>query len=165
MTSSNPQVGSPGAAGEGSVLDLLAPLRASYISRTPREDDWLRQACDVAHAVTAPEARSISCTVEAVVTVDPEGRIPWRFHFDGLDISDVGLSLGKVEGLIDVSVHRWQDGLRRGRDRYGRLHLPQGLLRSIGCWPEDRLAVARLQDRQGVVLVRADRLSIRAGPE
>lgn len=148
----------------GSVLDLLAPLRRSYTSRTLRTAGFPSPTEGAAQPLVDSEPCLIPCIVEGVITVDPEGRIPWRFRFDGLDTSSVGLALGDGGSFIEVSTEPIAEGPRRRRDRHGRLHLPHGLLRATGCWPGDRLAVARLRDRPRLVLVRADRLGIRPEP-
>lgn len=163
MTTPDPTVQPAPEAPARSVLDLLAPLRASYTSRPLRAEGSPCRADGGAQEVVASESGLIPCVVEGVITIDPEGRIPWRFRFDGLDISSVGLALGNDGSFIEVSTEPISDGPRRQRDPHGRLHLPHGLLRAAGCWPGDRVAVVRLRDRPRLVLVRSDRLGIRSG--
>ena len=148
-----------------SVLDLLGPLRPSYTSRRVGVDGSPCQPDGSAPSVVAPEPGLVPCIVEGVITVDPEGRIPWRFRFDGLDISSVELALGPDGRSIEVSTEPTNDGPCRHRDRHGRLHLPHGLLRAIDCRPGDRVAVIRLRDQPRLLLVPQDRLSIRPGSD
>lgn len=99
------------------------------------------------------------CVVEAVVTIDFAGRVPWRSRF-----SDQGGAIAAIEiseEMIEVLSGNARGSLIHAPDSQGRLRLPQALLRSIGVRPGDRLAVLRLPHLRGLGLVPVRRLGVR----
>jgi len=93
-----------------------------------------------------------------VVTIGPEGRIPWRFRFEGFRSEPVRIGIAEGD-LIEVVIA--EDPTARHADSQGRLQLPQGVLRAIGGRPGDRMAVVRLPGDERLALVGAERLGIR----
>lgn len=142
------------------VLDLLAPLRAAYVRRSGPTDRHPRPPVQNRVAERLAEVSFAPCVVEAVVTVDPEGRIPWRLRLEGLRNGAASIEVVD-EDIIKVSIGDQPGRMRHAPDRQGRLHLPQGVLRAIGVGPGDRLAVLRLGDGSGVGLVSVNKLGIR----
>lgn len=123
------------------VLDLLAPTRDAYVRRrTSAVGTALGQSGPPAEPDLDP------VIVEAIVTVDREGRVPWRFRLPGLDLSSVTVKLGSG-AVIEVQPSTSGNGSPFRPDRKGRLHLPFSLLRVVGSGPGDRLALLRLPVR------------------
>ena len=137
------------------VMDLLAPIRDAYVRRRT-------SAVGTADAqtVTPTEPGLTPVIVEAIVTVDREGRVPWRFRIPGLDLSSVTVKLGG-RAVIEVQPSTAGNGPPFGPDRKGRLHLPFSLLRVVGSGPGDRLALLRLPDRESLGFVPVGRLGLR----
>lgn len=149
-----------GRAGTDPVLDLLAPLRAAYLRRSGSSDERHRPELSALRASGPPSEGPLApCVVEAVVTVDPEGRIPWRFCFEELRNGTASIGIGDQD-IIELSPGD-QSSARHAPDHRGRLHLPQGVLRAVGLGPGDRVAVLRLPDGRGVGLVSVRKLGVR----
>ncbi len=139
-----------------SVLSLLSNRSAAYVRRAPPDARTGRD-----RPPPRPESAPIDDAwfVEAVVTVDPEGRIPWRLLPSSVDLSRVRLVLG--DRMVEVRSCDDPTGARRP-DRQGRMHLPQGLLRAIGVKRGERVAVVRLDGQPVLGLVPARRLALRS---
>lgn len=139
-----------------SVLTLLSDRSGAYVRRVPPDGrasgEWSRP---LATGVSIDDGWS----VEAVVTVDPEGRIPWRLHTDRAELT--GVSLVLRDRMVEVQSCDDSTAGRRP-DRQGRLHLPRGLLKAIGVDRGDRLAIVRSEGRRVLGLVSTRRLAVRS---
>ncbi len=140
------------------VLELLAPRLGKYLRRAgPGASEPVVEADVVMKHL--PPAPLEDCVVEAVVTIDPAGRVPWRSRF--IDQGGAIAAIEISEDMIEVLSGSPRGSLIYAPDGQGRLHLPQALLRSIGVRPGDRLAVLRLPHLRGLGLLPVRRLGIR----
>ena len=123
------------------VLRLLAPLTAAYVERAgpavPRHQPVEHEA------PSSGGAEFRSCLLRAVVAIDPEGRVPWRF-LEGPD-RHRATAIDVAEGMIRVTVGGRAGARLVQPDRQGRLKVPQGLLRAAGLHLGDRIAVVQLE--------------------
>lgn len=122
------------------VLRLLAPLAAAYIERAgpaiaPNQTRELA-------AAQVDGGEFIQCLLHAVVAIDPEGRVPWRF-LEGPD-RHRPTTVDLAGDTIRVTVGGRPGALLVTPDRQGRLKLPRGLLRAAALSPGDRVAVLQL---------------------
>lgn len=139
------------------VINLLAPIRDAYVRRRTTTEGGPGAGL----ATTRTERDLEPVWVEAIITVDPEGRVPWRFRIRGLDLSSVTIGLGDG-AVIEVRSSTTGRGPTNRPDPQGRLHLPFSLLRAGGGEPGERLALIRLADEHTVGLVPVSRLGLRA---
>lgn len=122
------------------VLRLLAPLAAAYVARAGPAFD--RRPTLDQPAPVSDGGELTPCLLRAVVAIDPEGRVPWRF----LDRPDRRrpTTVDTAEDMIRVTVGGRPGARVVTPDRQGRLKLPQGLLRAVALSPGDRVAVLEL---------------------
>lgn len=102
----------------------------------------------------------IPCLLWAVVSIDPEGRVPWRFLEEG----DRRRSTSVVAAgdAIRVTVGGRPGAALIAPDRQGRLRIPKGLLRVAGFSRGDRVGVLQLDDTD-FVLASTTSVGLRSG--
>jgi len=142
------------------VLGLLAPRLAKYLQRAgPAAPDPVVQSDDHGYIKPLADPPVEHCLVEALVTIDPGGRIPWR---SGGNERTTAIAAIEVSGdIIEVLAGTPRGSVTHTPDKQGRLHIPRGLLRLIEVGPGDRLAVLRLPHQRGLGLISIRRLGIR----
>lgn len=144
-----------------SVLEILGPLTSNYLQRaTGRTEVELPHYPGDPHVVSGSYA---PCFVEALVTVDSEGRIAWPRDLEpGIRRVSIYLADGPT---LEIAIEP-QASLRvQAVDRRGRILLPAGILHTARIRPGDRLAVIRRPERDGFALAPAGCLGVRQGPE
>lgn len=142
------------------VLELLAPRLDKYLRRAgPGAQQAVVEADGDVVTKHIPTAPLEDFLVEAVVTIDPGGRVPWRSRFNNQGGAIAAIEIS--DDMIEVLSGNPRGSLIHAPDGQGRLHLPQALLRSIGVRPGDRLAVLRLPHLRGLGLLPVRRLGIR----
>lgn len=144
--------------GDDPVLSLLAPLTSAYIGRVGPQ-------APVAVPGSPSDPRSDGgafkpCVLWAVVSIDPEGRVPWRF----LQESDRRrpTSIDAADDMIRVTVGGRPGAVLIAPDRQGRLRIPKGLLRVAGFRRGDRVGVLQLGDTDFVLASTAS-VGLRVG--
>lgn len=140
------------------VMHLLAPMTPVYLRRAgvdrPRHEEERRYPDEINHDITEP------CVLQAVVTVDSKGRVPWP-------ISDEQLGAGVptmavvADNLIEVTLCSSRGALPSIPDGRGRLQLRRGVLEAAGISPGDRLAIVLLDAPSRLVLTSAANLAVR----
>lgn len=141
-----------------SVLDLLAPHRAAYVRRVVGpSQSTARHHRASGHIVSEPYA---PCSIEAVVTVDPKGRVPWPRGVQSSEAATLKLGAGL---MIEVTFGEATSSRTRLIDRRGRLQLPLGLMRAAGIRTGDRVAIIRRADRDAFGVAPAGSLGVRQG--
>lgn len=144
--------------GDDPVLRLLAPLTAAYIERV---DPHRQVAVPVDPSVPVADGGAfIPCLLWAVVSVDPEGRVPWRF----LEERDRrrAAAVDAAGDTIRITVGGRPGAALVAPDRQGRLRIPKGLLHVAGLSRGDRLAVLQLDDTD-FVLAPTTSVGLRSG--
>lgn len=143
------------------MLDILGPLTTTYVQRATGHSD-----IDVPHHRCEPQTVSGSyapCFVEAVVTVDAEGRISWPRDLEpGISRVRIVLADGPT---LEITVEPLASSRVQAVDRRGRILLPAGILQTARIRPGDRLTVIRRPERDGFALAPAGCLGVRQGPE
>lgn len=148
---------SPGD-GDDPVLRLLAPLTAAYIERV---DPHRQVAVPGDPSVPVADGGAfIPCLLWAVVSIDPEGRVPWRF----LEERDRRrpAAVDAAGDTIRITVGGRPGAALVAPDRQGRLRIPKGLLHVVGLSRGHRLAVLQLGDTD-FVLAPTTSVGLRSG--
>lgn len=133
--------------GDDPVLRLLAPLRAAYIERAE-----VRSQVALPGGPSVPTSDGgafVSCLLWAVVSIDPEGRVPWRFLEEGDRHRPT--SIVAAGDTIRVTVGGRPGAALIAPDRQGRLRIPKGLLHVAGFNRGDRVGVLQLGDTDFVL--------------
>lgn len=102
------------------------------------------------------------CVLQAIVTVDSKGRVPWPIRDGQLGTGVVSIAVVGNQ-LVEVDLCAESQTRVSVRDGRGRLQLPRGLLDASGFSPGDRLAIAQLGDSSKLVLTSAANLAVRRG--
>ena len=140
------------------VLELLAPRLGKYLRRAgPGAPEPVVGSDDRVVMKHLPASPLEECVVEAVVTIDPAGRVPWssRFNDEGGAIAAIEISEDMIEVLSGVP------GDRPSTPRRARALAPPAGASALGVRPGDRLDVLRLPHLRGLGLVPVRRLGIR----
>ncbi len=133
--------------GDDPVLRLLAPLRAAYIERAEVRS---QVAVPGDPSVPPPDGGAFTpCLLWAVVSIDPEGRVPWRFLEE--DNRRRPTSIVAAGDTIRVTVGGRPGAALFAPDRQGRLRIPKGLLRVAGFSRGDRVGVLQVRDMDFVL--------------
>lgn len=145
-----------------SVLDILGPLTTAYVQRATGG----RPNIDLPHHDCPPRTVSgpyTPCFVEAVVTVDAEGRISWPRDLEpGVRRVAIDLADGPTLAIV---IEPQMSSRVQAVDRRGRILLPAGILQAARIRPGDRLTLIRRPERDGFALAPAGCLGVRQGLE
>jgi hypothetical protein len=140
------------------VMHLLAPMTPLYLRRAgvdrPRHEEERRYPDEIAHDITEP------CVLQAVVTVDSKGRVPWPISAEQLGAGVPSIAV-VANDLIEVTLRDSPEAPLSVPDGRGRLQLRRGVLEAAGISPGDRLAIVLLDEPSRLVLTSAANLAVR----
>jgi bifunctional DNA-binding transcriptional regulator/antitoxin component of YhaV-PrlF toxin-antitoxin module len=141
------------------VMQLLAPMTPLYLRRAGVEGR--SRGVEQPHLDhRATDDALEPCVLQAVVTVDSKGRVPWPIKDGRLGAGVVSIAV-VGNHLVEVELCGGSQTRVSVPDGRGRLQLPRGLLEASGFSAGDRLAIVQLGDSSKLVLTSAANLAVR----